>query len=101
MKRMDCTAILKALSEMTRMRIMRLLLKDTLNINDIADKLGMSQYNVSRHIRILREAHLVDTEKRGKHRFCTVPSQLRARLASSKNVLRFECCTFYFDKLPK
>ena len=98
---MDCTAVLKALSEMNRMRIVRLLLTSTLNINEIADKLGMSQYNVSRHLRILREARLVDTEKRGKHRFCTVASQLKTRLASSKNVLRLECCTFYFDKLPK
>lgn len=80
---------------------MRLLLRDTLNINEIAEELGVSQYNVSRHIRILREARLVDTEKRGKHRFCAVPLKLKARLASSKNVLRLECCTFYFDKLPR
>jgi len=98
---MDCMAVLKALSEPTRMRIVRLLLKEQLGVNEISERLDVSQYNVSKHLRILREAGLVETEKQGKLHLCSVASDLKDRLAANRNVLELDCCTFRFDKLPK
>jgi DNA-binding transcriptional ArsR family regulator len=54
-----CMAVLKALGEMSRLRIMRLLLRDRLGVNAIAQRLRMSEYNVSKHLRILKEAGLL------------------------------------------
>ena len=101
MKGIDCIAALKALGELHRLRIMRLLLNEQLGVNDISARLKMSQYNTSKHLRILREAGLIQMEKRGKQRLYTTMSDLKAQLKSNKNILDLGCCTFRFDKLPK
>lgn len=97
----DCIAALKALGELSRLRIVRLLLKERLGVNDIAKRLGMSQYNVSKHLRVLKEARLVEMEKQGQQRLYAVVPKLRSQLAASRNVLELGCCTFRFDKLPR
>ena len=94
-------AILKALSEMNRLRIVRLLLKDRLGVNAIAQRLGMSEYNVSKHLRILKEAGLLEVERSGKQRLYGMAPRLKDHLAANRNVLELDCCTFRFDKLPR
>ena len=101
MGKIDCMAVLKALSEPTRMRIVRALLKGPLGVNDISERLGVSQYNTSKHLRILRESGLLETEKQGKLHLYGITAELASRLASNKNVLELDCCAFRFDKLPK
>jgi DNA-binding transcriptional ArsR family regulator len=101
MKGIDCIAALKALGELNRLRIMRLLLKKQLGVNTISVRLEMSQYNVSKHLRILREAGLLEMQKQGQQRLYAVVPRLRSHLAASRNVLNLGCCTFRFDKLPK
>ena len=54
----DCIAALKALGEESRLRILRLLFKERLSVNEITGRLKLSQYNVSKHLRIMREAGL-------------------------------------------
>ena len=101
MNGIDCIAALKALGELSRLRIMRLLLKEQLGVNDISERLEMSQYNTSKHLRILREAGLVQMEKQGKQRLYTTVPALKDQLKANMNVLDLGCCTFRFDKLPK
>ena len=97
----DCIAALKALGELSRMRIMRLLLKEQLGVNAISERLAISQYNVSKHLRILKEAGLVDMEKHGQQRFYGIVPGLKRQLAANRNVLDLGCCTFRIDKLPR
>ena len=94
-------AVLKALGELNRLRIMRLLLKEQSGVDAIAHKLKISEYNVSKHLRILKGAGLLEMEKSGQHRLYVVASGLRGELAANRNVLELGCCTFRFDKLPK
>ena len=101
MKGIDCIAALKALGELSRLRIMRLLLKEQLGVNAIAERLELSQYNVSKHLRILKEAGLVEMQKRGQQRLYGVIPSLKSQLAANKNVLELQCCSFRFDRLPK
>jgi DNA-binding transcriptional ArsR family regulator len=96
-----CMAVMKALGELNRLRIMRLLLREQVGVNAIADRLKLSQYNVSKHLRILKEAGLVDMEKSGKQRLYGMAPSLKHELAKNQNVLELDCCTFRFDKLPK
>lgn len=96
-----CMAVLKALSEMTRLRIVRLLLKDRLGVNTIAQRLGLSEYNVSKHLRVLKDTGLVEVERAGKQRLYGMAPHLKDHLASNRNVLELGCCTFRFDQLPK
>jgi len=101
MSKIDCIAALKALGELSRLRIMRLLLNERVGVNAISERLGMSQYNVSKHLRILREAGLLEVERQGKQRLYGVIPSLKSQLAANKNVLELGCCTFWFDQLPK
>jgi len=101
MNGLDCLPVLKALGERNRVRIMRLLLAEPLGVNTIAERLGISQYNVSKHLRILREAGLLEVEPIGKERRYGVPPALRDKVAANGNVLDLDCCTFRFDKLPR
>ena len=98
---LTCIAALKALGEETRLRILRLLFKEKLSVNEISERLGASQYNVSKHLRIMREAGLLETEKKGQHRLYAVTPALKSRVEHNGNILDLGCCTFRFDKLPK
>jgi DNA-binding transcriptional ArsR family regulator len=97
----NCIAVLKALSDVTRMRIVRLLLQKQLGVNQVSRRLKASQYNISKHLRVLREAGLLTMQKQGKQRLYTVVPHLKDQLAQNQNVLELDCCTFRFDKLPK
>ena len=57
--------IFKALSDETRLRIVNLLQQGTLCVCEIVDSLGLPQYQVSRHLTILKFAGLVDFERKG------------------------------------
>lgn len=83
----DCIAALKALGELNRMRIVRLLLKEQMGVNQISERLEISQYNASKHLRILKEAGLVEMEKQGQQRLYAVVPRLKNQLAANKNVL--------------
>lgn len=98
---MNCIAALRALGEETRLRILRLLFKEPLSVNEIAERLGVSQYNVSKHLRIMREAGLLELEKQGKQRLYSIVDDLKAKVAANNNILDLGCCTFRLDKLPK
>ncbi len=101
MNGLDCIAALKALGELSRLRIVRLLLKERLGVNAISERLGLSPYNVSKHLRILKDAGLLEMERQGRLRLYAVVPRLKSQLASNQNTLELGCCAFRFDKLPK
>jgi len=92
----DCIPALKALSEPIRLRIVRLLSKEHLSVNEIAARLKMPQYKVSRHLQILREAGLLEMHSQGKKHLHKVPIKQLARKGST---LDLGCCASRFDKL--
>ena len=95
----DCTDILKALADRSRMRIVKCLLLSEHSVNGIADELKLSQYNVSKHLRVLKQAGIVDVHPEGTRReYFSLPN-FRERLKKEGNVLDFGCCTFRFDQV--
>jgi DNA-binding transcriptional ArsR family regulator len=100
MPKTDCTDILKALADRSRMRIVKTLLDKAYSVNDLATELDISQYNVSKHLRILRDAGIVDVEPDGTRREYFIVSGFRERLKKEGHVLDFGCCSFRFDRLP-
>jgi DNA-binding transcriptional ArsR family regulator len=100
-KGLDCIAALKALGEQTRLRILRLLFKERLSVTEISERLNASQYNISKHLRIMREAGLLEIEKRGQQHLYTVASKLKSQAAANNRTLDLGCCTFRLDKHPK
>ncbi len=67
-------AIFKTMSDKTRLRILWILLKakTELCVCEIMDSLQENQYNVSRHIKILKNAGLVREKKTGRWVFYSV-----------------------------
>jgi ArsR family transcriptional regulator len=60
--------IFKALGDKTRLRIMRLLIDSGTEICgcEFVDSLEESQYNISRHIKVLKHADLIKERKEGR-----------------------------------
>ena len=61
----DLLQIHKALADETRLRLLRLLSRSPLNVNEVIDILRMGQSRISRHLRILAEAGLVTRRREG------------------------------------
>jgi DNA-binding transcriptional ArsR family regulator len=100
-KKFNCIIAMKALGEESRLRIIRMLMKKQCSVNEIAEALDLTQYNVSKHLRVLREADLIDQEKSGQQRLYALAAAFTEHLAEKKNVLDLGCCQFDFTKLPK
>ena len=57
----------KALSDPTRRRILDILKTGARTAGDIADQFEMTNATVSHHLSVLKEAGLIDQDKRGKY----------------------------------
>jgi DNA-binding transcriptional ArsR family regulator len=93
----DCVVALRALGEDTRVRIVGLLIDEALDVGEISKRLGVSPYNVSKHLRILREAGLLEVKKSGRARLYALPETIRGR-AMEGSVLDLGCCSFQFQR---
>jgi DNA-binding transcriptional ArsR family regulator len=90
---------LKALADRSRLRIVRILLDHALTVNDLSERLGISQYNVSKHLRILREAGLVEATKMANRREYAIPSHHRGE-SPGTTILDLRGLVFRFEDLP-
>ncbi len=62
-------ATFDALAEPTRRRILDLLLEQPRSVGDLVERLGLSQPGTSKHLRVLREAGLVQVRKDAQRRW--------------------------------
>jgi len=96
----DCTDILKALADRTRQRLVKALLAGDLGVNELSGRLEVSQYNTSKHLRVLKSAGIVDLRTIGQRHEYFIATAFRRRLAREGTTLDFGCCTFRMDQLP-
>jgi DNA-binding transcriptional ArsR family regulator len=78
----------KAISDETRQKIMNLCCCDSLSVNEIVDKLDVSQPTVSHHLAILREADLVIVREEGKQTFYSL-NQENVAICCGQLMLKF------------
>ncbi len=100
MPQTDCTDILKALSDRTRQRIVKALLAEELGVNALTARLELTQYNTSKHLRVLKEAGIVEVRPVGQKREYFIAGNFRRRIAHAGLTLDFGCCSFKMDQLP-
>lgn len=62
---MELTNVLKAISDETRMNIIKLLLEHDYCVRGLAKRLGISESAVSQHVKVMKEANILVPEKRG------------------------------------
>lgn len=62
----DLAELFKIFGDVTRIRIMTVLLERELSVGEISEKVAMSQSAVSHQLNILRRSKLVKTRREGK-----------------------------------
>ncbi|HVL78697.1 MAG TPA: metalloregulator ArsR/SmtB family transcription factor [Sphingomicrobium sp.] len=70
--------VFQALADPTRLRVVALLRSMELSVGEIAQLLGQSQPRVSRHVKILADAGIVERRKEGSWVFLTFADRARA-----------------------
>ncbi|MDP9273978.1 MAG: metalloregulator ArsR/SmtB family transcription factor [Chloroflexota bacterium] len=85
---MDDVKILQALAEPTRLAIVQQLASDgEVCACDFTDCCGVSQPTVSHHLKVLREAGVVSSERRGTWIYYRLEPKAAARLANLGHLL--------------
>lgn len=82
--------VFRAIGEETRLRIVALLLRGELTVSEITQILGQSQPRVSRHLKILTDAGIVDKFREGSwmfYRIAARPPQAADSIFGAVNVL--------------
>jgi DNA-binding transcriptional ArsR family regulator len=74
------TEMFAALAEPNRFRMVELLRSGPRTVNEICDRLRLNQPHVSKHLRALKEAGLVDVEPRAQQRHYELRAQSLRRL---------------------
>ena len=84
----DPVLFAKAISDDTRQKIMSECCCCTLSVNDIVEKIGLSQPTISHHLAILRDADLVTIREEGKQTFYTL-NQERVAYCCGQLMVKF------------
>lgn len=71
---MDAERAIKAMGDATRRRILQLVARQELAVSEIVDCLGQPQSTVSRHLKVLRDAELIQDRRDGTTAFYTTSS---------------------------
>ena len=61
--------IFNAIGEQDRRRIIGLLVREEMTVNEIVNELQFTQPTVSKHLRVLKEVNVVTVRKEGQHRY--------------------------------
>jgi len=96
----EYSEILKALADRTRQRLVKTLISGEFSVNELAERLDISQFNASKHLRVLRQAGIVGVRAKGQRREYFIAEAFRDRLNREGMTLDFGCCTFRMDRLP-
>jgi ArsR family transcriptional regulator len=80
----DLLSVLRTVAEETRLRILALASRDQLTVSEFVDVLGQSQPRVSRHLKLLVEAGLLERIREGQWAYF----RLARELGSSQSLVR-------------
>ncbi|MFJ6992670.1 ArsR/SmtB family transcription factor [Streptomyces sp. NPDC003090] len=75
------TDLIRVLADPLRLRIVTLLARETLCTTHLVEETGARQTNLSNHLRVLREAGVVETEPCGRFTYYRLRPDVIARLA--------------------
>jgi ArsR family transcriptional regulator len=73
--------VIRALGDPLRLRIVTLLARETLCTTHLVEETGAKQTNLSNHMKVLREAGLVETEPCGRFTYYKLKPEVLAGLS--------------------
>lgn len=95
----QCAAVLKALADGTRLRILESLLVEEKCVNELVGELKCPQPQASHHLRILRSAGLVEGHRNGRQVCYRITTTVQRVLANRQGqALNFGCCELRFPE---
>jgi ArsR family transcriptional regulator len=77
------TDLIRVLADPLRLHIVTLLAKETLCTTHLVEETGARQTNLSNHLRVLREAGVVETEPCGRYTYYRLRPDVIAHLAGA------------------
>ncbi len=92
--------LLRALADATRLKLVRALAKGESAVTALADGQGLTMYNASRHLKVLKDAGLVEMEVSAQQRIYRLSPPIMEELKRNGNVLDLGCCSFRLDDFP-
>lgn len=98
----ECLPYLRALSDDSRWRIVRLLtsLPQGLTLGELAHRVELSDYNASRHVRVLVEVGILDITREGRYKRIQLAPEFRSHIHAQPGsvFLHLGCCRFDFSE---
>ena len=94
-KEVSCASILKVLADETRLAVVEQLLSGPMHVGQINESLGVEQTLLSHHLRVLRDANLVTSERDGKHVTYSLAKSILGRRRG--RAINLGCCLISFD----
>ncbi|MFI0544456.1 ArsR family transcriptional regulator [Streptomyces canus] len=76
------TDLIRVLADPLRLRIVTLLARETLCTTHLVEETGAKQTNLSNHLKVLREAGVVETEPCGRFTYYKLRADVVASLAA-------------------
>jgi len=92
----DCADRLKVLADDTRLAVMRQLLKGPKHVGEINESLGLEPSLLSHHLKTLREAGLVESERDGKAVLYRLSPDVTSQPGGQ--AINLGCCLLSFDE---
>ena len=81
----SASALYRLLGDEARLRILRLLAEERLNVSELTAVLGIAQSGVSRHLGLLKESGLVQEQREGGFTYYQAASDGRARQTAARS----------------
>jgi DNA-binding transcriptional ArsR family regulator len=95
----ECAGIMRAMGDATRLRILESLLAREKCVNDLVTEIRHTQPHISHHLRILREAGLIEGMREGKRICYRISPKIRMLLEERRGkALDFGCCRISFPE---
>jgi ArsR family transcriptional regulator len=92
---LTCSEKLKVLSDPTRLAVVEYLMLGPCHVGTLADALDVEQSLLSHHLKVLRRAELVVSERDGKSVLYSVSPG--AQVKEDKRAINLGCCQLHFD----
>ena len=93
-----CSMVLKAVSDLNRIKILELLSKSEMCVTDIVKNMKLDQPKVSHHLAILKRARIVLTKKQGRRIYYYFNPAIYKKPSEYVDKIDFGFCSVEFKR---
>lgn len=93
----DCASVLKVLADDTRLAAIEQLMDGPMHVGQINEVLNIEQSLLSHHLRVLRDAGLVEATRDGKRVLYSLAKNVVGKGKGKGKAIHLGCCKISFD----